>query len=192
MDMNRFSIFKSLLPALLPLVVFIIADEIWGTTIGIIVAVIFGIGEFIFTYLKEKRIDKFILTDTLLLVILGGISLMLDNAIFFKLKPALIEALFCAIIAFSAFSKKNILLLMSQRYMKNIQINPVMEHRMKISMRNMFWLFSFHTLIIIYAAFFMSEKAWAFISTALFYILAGFYFIFDLFYWRYKAKSNRI
>jgi len=183
--MNRFAFLKTLLPALLPLIVFIVVDEIWGTTIGIIAALIFGVGEFAYTYIREHRVDKFIIMDTLLLVVLGGVSLLLDNAIFFKLKPALIEAIFCVILGISVFSKKNIILLMSQRYMKGIEMNPTMAWRMTVSFRNMFWLFLFHTALVTYSAFCMSERAWAFISTALFYILFAVYFVLDLLYWKY-------
>ena len=97
-------------PWLLPLLVFIIVDEFLGTKAGIIFALIFGIVELVFIYIKEKRIDKFIIVDTLLLVAFGGFSLLLENDIFFKLKPALIELIFCFIIGFSAFSKKNLIM----------------------------------------------------------------------------------
>ena len=38
--MNKIDFIKKILPGLIPLFVFIIADEIWGTQIGLIVAVI--------------------------------------------------------------------------------------------------------------------------------------------------------
>ena len=79
---------------------------------------------------------------------------------------------------------------MSQRYMKGIQLNDFALRRMSITFRNLFWIFSAHTLLIVYAAFFLSEKAWAFISTALFYILFGIYYVIEILYWRSKMKAN--
>lgn len=187
--MNRFAFLKTLLPALIPLIIFIIADEIWGTKIGISVALTVGVSEFIFIYVKEKRVDRFILADTLLLVALGGISILMDNAIFFKLKPALIQSIFCVIIGISVFSNKNILLQMSQRYMKGIQLNQAALYRMSVTFRNLFWLFTAHTALIIYAAFMLSERAWAFISTALFYILFAVYYLLEFLYWKYMHKK---
>ena len=178
--MNRFAILKTMLPSLLPLLVFILADEIWGSEVGIVVALVVGVAEFIFIWIRENRADKFVLADTALLVILGGVSLLLENAVFFKLKPALIGVIFCIILGFSAFSKKNILLMMSKRYMKGVEINESAVEKMRKSTRNMFWIFSFHTALVTYSAFFMSERAWAFISTALFYILFGVYFAFEI------------
>ena len=67
-----------------------------------------GVFEMAWVGIKEKRFDKFILLDTLLLVVLGVISIVLNNDIFFKLKPGLIELILVAVLAVSAFSSVNI------------------------------------------------------------------------------------
>ncbi|HCE58224.1 MAG TPA: NUDIX hydrolase, partial [Prolixibacteraceae bacterium] len=121
--MTRTELLKKLLPGFIPLFVFIAADEIWGTKTGLFVAVGVGLAEMIWVAVKEKRFDKFILFDTLLLVALGGISILLDNDIFFKLKPGLIELILVAVLAVSAFSKVNIIGLMGQRYLKEVSFN---------------------------------------------------------------------
>lgn len=186
--MNRFALLKTLLPGLLPLIVFILADEIWGTRIGLVVALVFGVLEFFYTLIREHRADRFILADTLLLIVMGGISLLLDNAIFFKLKPAIIEAIFCVILGISVFSGKNLMLMMTRRYLKGVQFPQAALDRMRVSIRNMFWIFLVHTALVAYAAFCMTEESWAFISTALFYIVFGVYFLLELLYWRLRAK----
>lgn len=175
------SLIKSLLPGLLPLFVFIITDEIWGTKIGLYIALGFGILELIFTYYKTKKIEKFILTDTLLLIALGGISIVLDNDIFFKLKPAIIEFILALLIGISAFGSKNLILKMSERYVKNIQITPTQSQLMQKSLKGIFYITVIHVLLIVYSAYFMSNEAWAFISGGLFYILFIGYFAFELF-----------
>ena len=91
--MNLRSILLQLLPGFIPLLVFIIADELWGTTVGLIVAISSGILELAWYWVKDRKFDKFILFDTLLIVLLGVVSILLDNDIFFKLKPALIGLL---------------------------------------------------------------------------------------------------
>ncbi|PIY02755.1 MAG: NUDIX hydrolase, partial [Bacteroidetes bacterium CG_4_10_14_3_um_filter_31_20] len=97
------------MPGFLPLFVFIAADEIWGTEIGLIVAIAFGVVQLIITYFKEKRLDRFTLLDTALIVVMGGISLSFNNDIFFKLKPALIEIILCLILGISVFTPANIM-----------------------------------------------------------------------------------
>ena len=73
------SLLKKLLPGILPLLIFILADEIWGTRIGLYVALGFGVGELLFYWIRDKKLDRFILLDTSLLLILGAISIALEN-----------------------------------------------------------------------------------------------------------------
>lgn len=187
--MNKLDLLKSLAPGFLPLIVFIGADALWGTTIGLIVAVVVGIAEFLYSWIKEKVIDKFILLDVGLIVILGGVSILLDNDIFFKLKPALIELIFCVILAVSVFSPVNVMLMMSKRYMKHIELGEAQIEQLNRGLKALFFIFLGHTVLIVYSAFFMSKGAWGFISGGLFYILFGVYFVYELV--RVKLKQKR-
>ncbi|HPL05481.1 MAG TPA: hypothetical protein PLG05_09935, partial [Bacteroidales bacterium] len=63
--MKKIEILKMILPGLLPLLVFILADEIWGTTIGLYVAIGVGLVQLLLIYIKEKKLDKFVLFDTI-------------------------------------------------------------------------------------------------------------------------------
>ncbi len=187
--MNKLDILKTLAPGFLPLIIFIAADAIWGTKIGLIIAVASGIIELFISYIKEKTLDKFVLLDVGLIVVLGGVSILLENDIFFKLKPAIIELIFCIILGISVFSPVNIMLMMSKRYMKNIELGQAQIAQMNRSLRALFFIFLAHTLMIVYAAFFMSKQAWAFISGGLFYILFIAYFAYELVRTKYKKKK---
>lgn len=164
---------KQMLPGLLPLFIFIAADEIWGTTTGLYVAVIFGIIEMIITRFKDKHWDGFIFLDTSFLVLLGSISILLENAVFFRLKPVFIELILCIIMAAAALHPEKFFGLVTSRYMKSTEL--VLNDSSISSMRRMMFLmtliFGAHTLLTLYAAFCMSQAAWAFISGGLFYIL---------------------
>jgi isopentenyldiphosphate isomerase/intracellular septation protein A len=188
--MNRIELLKKLLPGFLPLIVFIIVDNFLGTEIGILFAIGFGLIELIFIYFKERRIDKFIIADTSLLVIMGTVSIVLENDIFFKIKPAIIELIFCALIGFSAFSGKNILLKMSQRYMKGMEMNEVVINQFNRSLKILFWIFIGHVILIIYSAFNMSKEAWVFISGVLFYLIFGLYMAYE--FLRNKLKTRNL
>ncbi|WP_321285632.1 NUDIX domain-containing protein [uncultured Sunxiuqinia sp.] len=189
MQNQRIEFLKKLLPGFIPLFAFIAVDEIWGTKAGVIAALIIGIIEMTWIRVKEKRFDRFVLFDTLLLIALGGISILLDNDIFFKLKPALIELILCAVIALSAFSKVNIVELMSRRYMKGMEISEVQMSKMRQSLKLMFFVFLAHTALVFYAVFYMSNEAWAFISGGLFYILFGVVFIIEFAKQKRKQKQ---
>jgi isopentenyldiphosphate isomerase/intracellular septation protein A len=186
--MDRRKLLLQLLPGFIPLFAFIIADEIWGTKTGLIVAIAFGIGELAWYWIKDKHFDKFILFDTLLIVGLGVVSLILENDIFFKIKPALIGLLMCIVLGVSVFTPGNILLNMSKRYMRGIEMNDKQYKLFQKNMKVMFWLFSGYTILVFYSVWFMSDAAWAFISGGLFYILFGVYFLFEIVKTRLKKK----
>jgi isopentenyldiphosphate isomerase/intracellular septation protein A len=170
------SLLKKLLPGLLPLFIFILADEIWGTEVGLYVALGFGIAELVYYYIKDKKIDRFVLLDTGLLIVLGAVSIALENDIFFKIKPALIELILLAVIAFSLWGPRNLIMAMSERYMGEIKLNAEQEKSMRINMIAMFWITAFHIVLVLYSAEYMSKEAWVFISGGLFYIFFAAYF----------------
>lgn len=189
--MNQRKILLQLLPGFIPLFIFIIADELWGTKVGLIVAIATGVAELGWYWFKDKKFDKFILFDTLLVVGLGLISIALDNAVFFKLKPAFIGVLMCAVIGVSAFSPANLLLNMSQRYMKGLEFSNEQYLAFQKNLRALFWIFTFYTALVFYSVWFMSKEAWAFISGGLFYIIFGVYFLFEFVKTRLKARKQK-
>jgi len=122
---------------------------------------------------------------------LGGISIILDNDIFFKLKPAIIESILALIIGISAFGPKNLILNMSKRYFKNIEISMEQSHQMQKSLKGIFYITSFHIVLIIYSAFFLSNEMWAFISGGLFYIIFIGYFMIEIIKNKHKRKKTQ-
>ena len=169
--MNRMELLRSLAPGFMPLIVFILADSIWGTRVGLVVAVVFGLFELGFSWVKEKVIDRFLLLDIGLILLLGLVSLWRNNDIFFKLKPALIELMFAVLLGISAWSRHNIVWMMSRRYMRSLQVTEEMKLQMRRSMRPLSVIFFLHAALTAYAAFFLSRGAWAFISGGLFYLI---------------------
>lgn len=182
-------ILVNLLPGLLPLIVFIVADEIWGTEIGLLVAVGFGLFELFFTYLKTHHFEKFIFLDIGLLTLLAGVSIVFKDDIFFKLKPAFIEIVFAVLIAVSVFGSKNIVLEMSKRYMKDVRITSDMGSKMNRSLKTIFYIILVHIALVVYAAFFMSKEAWGFISGVLFYLIFVGYFLIEILRARISRKK---
>jgi isopentenyldiphosphate isomerase/intracellular septation protein A len=178
--MNQRKILLQLLPGFIPLFAFIIADELWGTKIGLIVAIASGVIELTWYWIKDKKFDTFILLDTLLIIVLGVVSIILENEVFFKLKPALIGVLMCAVLGISVFTPSNFLLNMSKRYMRGLEFNDQQYQQMKKNMKVLFWLLVGYTALVFYSVWFMNKEAWAFISGGLFYILFGAYFAYEL------------
>ena len=151
-------------------------------------AVIFGVTELILTRIKDGKYDRFIIFDTIFLVLLGLISILLENDIFFKLKPAVIELILCIILAVSAFSPANLILAMSHRYMRNMQMTVTEAgiNGIKRMLRIILIILSLHTILTVYSAFFMSNEAWLFISGGLLYIIFALMFAGQFLYYKIK------
>ncbi len=188
--MNRNELLKNFAVGFLPLFIFILADELYGTEIGLIVALVSGLLYLLYYLLRYKRVEKMILMDTLLILILGGVSIGLDNAIFFMLKPALVELILVAILGIHAFSSKPILLQMSKRYLGDAEFAPEQMQALKKLSRLLFVVLALHTAAIVYTAFYTSKEVWAFVSGGLFYILFGLILIGQWLYIKFFKKSN--
>ena len=119
---------------------------------------------------------------------MGGVSLLLDDDIFFRLKPAVVELVFCLVLGVSVYSPLNIMLAMSRRYLKGVALAPEQVQAMTRSMKALFFIFLGHTLLIVYAAFALSTAAWGFISGGLFYILFAVYFLVE---WLRNRRNAR-
>ena len=96
----------------------------------------------------------------------------------------------CAFLGISAFTPSNLLLNMSKRYMKSMELNDAQHLLFRKNLRILFWLFTAYTALVFYSVWFMSKEAWAFISGGLFYIIFGAYFLFEFIKTRLLQKKQ--
>lgn len=179
-----------ILLGLLPLLIFVAADEFLSTPTALILALVSGVFIFVFTWIKYGKPDKFILVDTLLLGAFGGVSLLLHDELFFKLKPGVIQTILVFVLGISAYSSKNIMIGMVQRYMPDKEFSQEHVKMMQQQLKALFWIFAFHTILVFYSAVYMSHAAWVFISGVFFYILTAVYFLFVFIKSRIARKSD--
>ena len=180
---------KKLIPGLVPLLVFLLADEIWGMKVGLVVAVSIGLLEMLVTWIREKKLDRFVLLDTLLLLLLSALSYLFENEIFFKVKPAMIDLVLLAMISLSLFTKIDPLGSMSQRYLNGVKMNGNQKELFRKNLWVMFWMVLVHTLLVLWAAFFLSKEIWAFISSFVLFIMMGGYLGFELIRQKLRKKN---
>jgi len=182
---NPKTLIRNLAFGFLPLLAYIIADEIFtahfgevtGTKYALIFAIGLGFFQAVFIYIREHRLDKMVILDTSLLLLLGAVSLFSGNDLFFKLKPAIVEGLLAVLLFIMAFFKPNLLILFVGHLGKEFEFTETNLQAMRKSTRIMFVLIIIHTGLIVFSAFFMSKEAWGFISGPLLYILFGIYFV---------------
>jgi isopentenyldiphosphate isomerase/intracellular septation protein A len=173
--MNPFVLLKSLLPGLLPLVIFVGADALFGETVGLAVGIGTGVVEFVYTFIKQKKADPFVAADTILLALAGGLSLVLKDEIFFKLKPALIEIILAAAMGAMLALPPSYLKGYIGRQLRGIEIPDAALPTMKKSLGIMLGIIVAHAGLTVYASFAMSTAAWGFISGGLLYIVFAVY-----------------
>lgn len=188
--MNRNEILKNFAIGFIPIFVFIAADELYDTTTALIVGIVSGLVYFIYYLIRFRTVEKFILFDTVLIAAMGGISLALADPIFFKLKPALMEAIMVMLLGVHAFSSKPVLLMMSKRYMGDAQFMPQQTQMIRQLSRLLFFVMLIHTILIVYSAFYWSKEAWAFISGGLFYVLFALILVGQWIYLKFLRKPQ--
>jgi len=169
--MNKNELIRNFTWGFVPIILFLIADSWFGVIYGLAVAIGFGLLELIYFYTKEKTIEKFILFDIGLLVLLGGISILLKNDLLFKLKPALMEFILVIILAIHGFTRHPVLFMMARRYFGEVEPAPAQKAMMRMLVRIMAVILLGHVFLIVWAAYFWSREWWAFISGGLFYVI---------------------
>ncbi len=169
--MNKNELIRNFTWGFIPIILFLITDSWFGVVYGLAVAIGFGIIELLYFYIKEKTIEKFILFDIGLLVLLGGISILLKNDLLFKLKPALMEMILVIVLAIHGFTNHPILFMMAKRYFGDIEPAHQQKELMRKLVRIMAVVLLGHVFFIAWSAWFWSREWWAFISGGLFYVI---------------------
>jgi isopentenyldiphosphate isomerase/intracellular septation protein A len=179
--MNPQVLLRSLLPGLVPLIVFVAAAALFGEVVGLAVGLAVGLVEFVYSLIRNKKADPFIAADTLLLAVAGGLSLALRNEIFFKLKPAIIETVLVAAMGMLLVLPPSFLKGYLGRQLRGVEIADEALPAMKRSLGIMLVVMALHAALVVYAAFSLSNAAWAFVSGGLLYIVFGAYALWQFF-----------
>jgi len=183
------TVIKSLLFGFFPLLAFVVVEAYYGLEIGLYVAGALSLAELIRSYVQEKKFNTFLLVDFTLILIFGLLSLSYENPLFFKLKPAVMQFIILGFLVI-IIVKPQILTSYYNRFGFNIETDKI--DLMKPMLRQFSVLFLFHTLLIVYAAFYMSKASWVFISGPLFYILIGCLFLWNIYGKRVKELYWKI
>ena len=171
--------FIDLLPVIIFFVVYKYTDIFYATFSAIIVSIFLAI----ITYLIKKKIEKMVLINTLLITILGGLTILLKDNTFIMWKPTAIYWLFALVLIVSQLLfKKN---LMKQMLGKQVTLqNHAWNH---ISMNVIIFMIGIGILNL-YVAFNFDENTW--VNFKLFGI-TFLLFIFMIYLAIYISKENK-
>ena len=165
------SLAKLFVTQLLPLLVFIVVDSfVTDVRISIACAVVFAVGQLAVTWVRSKRIDWFVLLDVALIAGLGGISIAFEDELFFKVKPAIVEAVTLVFMLALIVAPSRFLVGYFRRMMPDMAVDPQALGSLKSMLGLMCLYTALHVGAVLYAAFRLSREAWAFVSGPGFYV----------------------
>jgi intracellular septation protein len=161
-----------LIGGLLPLVVYVLIEEYFGTLWGLVAGMIFGLGELAWERIKQGKISPITWVGNGMILFLGGISLITQEGIWFKLQPAILEGVMAIGLWGAAFWKREdgapVLLALARQHALWQNIRPEMKAFMARAYRGMTLrlgvFFAAHAALATWAAFRASTELWVFLK----------------------------
>lgn len=174
-----------LLSEFLFLAVFLIVFKVYGIYPAIASAIVLYAAQLGFTFLRHKRVDKMQLVTFLIVLVLGGASLLFQNELFFKWKPSIIYwALGLGIVGAQLIRKKPSLeMVLSQ----SLQLPPAVWYRLDYVWAGFFAFLGGLNLLVAYQ---YSTSVWVYFK--IFGTIAAFivFIVFQMVWLSRYAKSH--
>ena len=168
---------------LFPIILFFIAFKVYDIFIATAVAIIATLLQIIYVYLKDKKVEKVLLFNGVMITFLGGLTILLQDKMFIMWKPSVLYWCFALILLFSnLFLKKNLV---------------QMALGKQVELKNKFWnVINWYTSIFfvllgfinLYVAYNFSEDTW--VNFKLFGI-TGLLFIYMIFLGLYISRVGK-
>jgi len=183
-----------LLGGIIPVIVFTIIEEKYGTYWGLIAGMVFGVGEILYEKVKLQKVDTITWVGNGLLLGMGAISLFTNEGVWFKLQPAIIELFMAVLLMGSTLMGKPFLLMMAKKQNTLSQmpehLRPIMEKKFSGLNFRIGFFFLAHAILATWAALYWSTKAWALLKgIGLTVSLIGYMGI-EIFLMRSKIKTE--
>ncbi len=191
---SRSMLMFNILYSMIPLIGFWIVEEKYGLEAGIIAAIVLGVAEVVWIYIKEHRLEPFAFWSAILVVVMGGISWWLESSTIIRLKPAILEGVFAAVFLVSSLLGKPFMVIMAEKQFGNFIQNPLQMRYLNGLNVRIGILFVLHTAVTVYAAIWLSLSAWVFVKGILFYVFFAIFFVFEFLYSRFfmSRESQKI
>lgn len=187
---NFFKLLKKLIPDLAPLLGYVIADLIWGKGVSFYVGTGLGLLGFVYKLAKERKPDWLLLGDTILLAVLGGISLYAYSELFVHLKPAIIEGILAVGLLVVTLVPAKTLGRWTTRLLDGYPLDDKTMTSLRSSLMMLTAVFWLHIALTIWAAFAASTPVWRFVSGGLLYIIFGIALLLEWLAARRKSRET--
>jgi len=188
---------KLLILGLVPVLIFWVIEEKFGTLWGLVAAIIWALGECAYSLIRYKKVDALTLVSTALVVVLGGLSWWLDNSLFFKFQPVIVEIIFVGALWWFGRDGKPALLKMGEQARPEIFTHLTPEQRafqgemFKRITRRLNVLLWIHIIVMAIAAVYGTTGQWAFAKGVGFNLLLGLWLVSEYLIIKKSADRSR-
>lgn len=170
-----------LLGGLLPVLLFTVIEEAYGVVWGLVAGMGCALFEVIWEWRSQGKVDPITWFGSGAMLVLGGVSLLTKEGVWFRLQPALLEALMAGALVGSVLIGKPLLTAMAKKQGVLAQLPPAavpaFESRMRGLTLRVGLFFMVHAALAVWAALAWSVRAWAFLKgvgfTVTFFIYLG-------------------
>lgn len=169
----------------LPAIAYWYLEENYPIRIAITGGLILAILEITFEWFYTKHIHTLSKFNFFLILFLGGISLIGDEGIWFKLQPAFTGVGIGAFLGYRLIRGKGMMLEM----MESMNKVPPPEFIITTLEKHMAVLFTLYGIFMAFVALKLSTDQWLFFKTIGFYIVFGIFFLFEMVYMRFQMKK---
>lgn len=176
---------QQILLMLIPLILFTVVEEWGGLTWALLLSVIYAIGEMSWEYWKYRHISKVTLFSNMMVVGLSFVSYLTQDGMWFKLQPAILEALFAVLLIGSFIIKKPLLISMMQA--QGQPINEVMVTFFTGLTWRMGVFFMVQAGLAVYASFHWSTEVWAFLKSIGLFIMMILYMFLEVIIFKMRS-----
>lgn len=141
---------------LLPVVLFFVAYKLAGIYVATGVLIVAVLAQTLVSWIRHRKVSPMLLTSAVLVLVFGGLTLLVHDAVFIKWKPTLVNWLFAAAFLASQFMKGPTIV---QRLMgEKVTLEPASLW----TRLNLMWVVFFVVVgaLNLYVAFNFSESTW--------------------------------
>lgn len=127
------------------------------------------------------EVHRFSLLNFFLIVFLGGLGLIAEDGVWFKLQPALSSVVMLVVLGFYRLKKRSLMFEMIKDFKQKSALPEAFFHQFE---KHLMLFFIFHSVLMSYIAIYSETTVWLFWKTAGLYILMILFGVFEVFWFR--------
>ena len=145
---------------LIPIVAFFTVFKLYDIYAATFTAIALAIAQILFLWMIRKKVTAAQYAGLALILIFGGLTILLKDEIFIKLKPSILYALFAIVLLGSSYIYK--INLIEKAMSKEISLNPISGARIW-HIANLCWIlfFCLMSALNLFIALNFSDNVWA-------------------------------